>query len=160
MSTRCNIVVKETYNYKDTKGKPVSQTSKLFFYRHSDGYPEGAMPILNVFMKWLKSGKIRTDLQQASGWLILLGAMEYNTLPEFNTEKPHFEGGHAYGDIGTIQDPKDWKCGSIEPTTCIHGDIDYLYVIDLNKKEIACFERWTDEGEGKGEPLNLQKQLQ
>lgn len=155
MSTRCNIVVKETYNYKNEKGKEITQCNKLFFYRHSDGYPEGTMPILTIFMRWLKEGKIRADVQQSTGWLILLGAMEYNTIPKFEIEKPRFEGGKSYGDIDTIQEPLDWKCGSIEPTTCIHGDIEYLYVIDLNKKEINCFKDWTEEGEGKGIPVQL-----
>lgn len=155
MSTRCNIVIKETFNYKNENGKQISETTKLFFYRHSDGYPEGAMPVLNIFMKWLKDGKIRADVQQGSGWLILLGAMEYNTLPKFETQEPHFKGGKRYGNTDTIQDPEDWKCGSIEPTTCIHGDIEYLYVIDLNKKEIECYEDWTEEGEGKGIPIDL-----
>jgi hypothetical protein len=30
----------------------------------------------------------------------------------------------------------DWKCGAYEPTTGIHGDIEYLYVVDLAAKEI------------------------
>lgn len=147
MSTRANIVIKESYSYNDAKGK---ETNQLFFYRHSDGYPEGTMPTLSLFMKWLKSGKIRTDLQQASGWLILLGAMEYNTIPEFLTEKPVFEGGKRYGDVETIKEPKDWKCGSYEPTTGIHGDIEFLYVIELDKKTITCYDSWNEEtGEGK-----------
>jgi len=155
MSTRANIVIKETYSYKDEAGKQVNEVSKLFFYRHSDGYPEGAMPTLNIFMDWLRAGKIRTDLQQGSGWLILLGAMEYNSLPDFKLQKPWKDGAHPYGDTDTIQPPKDWKCGAIEPTTCIHGDIEYLYVIDLNKKEIKCYRDWTDEGEGKGSEIEL-----
>lgn len=67
MSTRANIIIKESYSYNDEKGKEINVTNQLFFYRHSDGYPDGAMPTLNIFMEWLKSGKIRTDLQQATG---------------------------------------------------------------------------------------------
>lgn len=146
MSTRANIVIKEG-------------NQKLFFYRHSDGYPEGAMPTLSIFMDWLKSGKIRTDVQQGSGWLILLGAMEYNTLPKFEIEKPWREGAKGYGKVESIQAPEDWKCGAYEPTTGIHGDIEFLYVIDLAKKEISCFRDWTDEGEGKGTPVDLTEQV-
>lgn len=115
MSTRANIIIKDKYN-------------KLYFYRHSDGYPEGTMPLLNKFLDWVKTGEIRDSVTQSSGWLILLGAIEYATIPKHdNCFKDGFDG---------IEDPSDWKCGAIEPTTTIHGDITYLYVIDLVKKEI------------------------
>ena len=57
MSTRANIIIKEDWSYKDDKGKTKKGSDKLIFYRHSDGYPSGAMPTLNIFMKWLKDGK-------------------------------------------------------------------------------------------------------
>ncbi len=131
MSTRCNIIIKEG-------------NQKLFFYRHSDGYPEGAMPLLKTFCQWVKEGKIRGNLSQSAGWLVLLGAMEYNAIPEFKTEEPAFKNSHAYGDVNTIQPPADWKCGAIEPTTGIHGDIKYLYVIDLAKATLIAYEGDTE----------------
>jgi len=122
MSTRANIVLKEG-------------NQKLFFYRHSDGYPAGTMPTLNIFLKWLKND-IRPNLQQGSGWLIMLGAMEYNTIPKFDLLKAWRENAKQYGDIETIESPKDWKVGAYEPTDCLHGDIEFLYTIDLLTKEI------------------------
>jgi hypothetical protein len=131
MSTRANIVLKESYSYKDEKGKIINRSEELIFYRHSDGYPEGTLPILNKFMDWLKSGKIRNNLQQCAGWLIVLGAMEYNAIPKYEIENEYLK------DTDTIEDPEDWKVGAFEPTTCIHGDIEYLYTIDLSKKELT-----------------------
>jgi len=139
MSTRANIVIKDRY-------------SKLFFYRHSDGYPEGTIPTLKVFHDWLCKGKIRDNAGQSAGWLVLIGAMEYNTLPSFEIEKDKWS---SYGKVETIQAPEDWKCGSYEPTTGIHGDIEYLYVIDLTEKSIKCYEQWNDEGEGEGIPIEV-----
>jgi hypothetical protein len=105
MSTRCNIVLTETYEKK---------TTKFWLYRHSDGYPEGALPTLLTFMDWLESGKIRNNIDQSAGWLIVLGHLEYR--PEMG-----------------------WKVGAIEPTTWgMHGDIEYLYTIDLTKKTLTC----------------------
>lgn len=146
MSTRANIVIKDG-------------EEKLFFYRHSDGYPEGTMPTLNIFMDWLKSGKIRNNISQGPGWLIVLGAMEYAHIPEYKCEKREIWPGYTKKEteLSSIQQPEDWKVGAYEPTTGIHGDIEYLYVIDIDKKEIACFEDWTDEGEGKGTPVDLSK---
>ena len=113
MSTRCNIIVKDEH-------------SELIFYRHCDGYPDGAwaLPLLNKFVELVQKGHIRDDVGQSAGWLILLGAAEYNTIPSDWLEVENYSVKHC-------SFPKDWKVGSIEPTTQIHWDIEYLYVIDL-----------------------------
>jgi len=80
-----------------------------------------------------KSGKIRDNIGQFSGWLIILGAMEYHTTPKYETDKRHGE----YGLPETFQDPKDWKCGAYEPTIGVHMDVEYIYTIDLSAKEIT-----------------------
>ncbi len=105
MSTRCNVIIKD-------------QDSELIFYRHSDGYPSCIIPSLEKLMGWLKSDLIRDNVSQFSGWLIRLGASEY--------EAPSEPSGGFAG----------WKVGAYEPTTAIHGDIAYLYVIDLVDKKI------------------------
>lgn len=124
MSTRANIVVKDAYG-------------ELWFYRHSDGYPEGALPLLNKFMDWLKSGKIRNNTGQAAGWLVLLGAIEYNTILGYEFNSPAYPGARPYGDLSTVSDPDNWKVGSVEPTEAQHGDIEWLYTIDLDAKELS-----------------------
>lgn len=43
MSTRANVVIKDQY-------------SSLWFYRHTDGYPEGTLPTLEKFMEKLEDG--------------------------------------------------------------------------------------------------------
>lgn len=112
MSTRANILLKDRYD------------NQLWFYRHSDGYPDGALPILKTFMQAITDGKIRDNLSQAGGWLILLGAEEYEIgYRDFDKNNP--------GDYH-----KHWKCGAIEPTTDQHGDIEYLYTLDLGQKTI------------------------
>ena len=102
MSTRANIIIKDNYD-------------ELWFYRHSDGNPEVTEKSLQVFMKWLKDGKIRNNVGQAAGWLITLGNKEYgqNRQPD------------------GPQDFSSWKVGAYEPTVGRHGDIEYLYTIDL-----------------------------
>jgi len=127
MSTRANIVIKDNY-------------SKLWFYRHSDGYPETTAESLGVFMSWLRSGMIRDNTGQAAGWLIILGNSEYDQGRTPNKED-NFSG---------------WKVGAYEPTTGIHGDIEYLYEIDLEKQTLRCFDTWTAKGVGKNE-INLKE---
>ena len=113
MSTKANIIVQ-------------NGDEKLWFYRHSDGSPESAMPLLEKFLSMVKDGQIRDNVGQAAGWLILLGAAE---------SYPCVGLGDA-AEIGT------WKCGSIEPVawgqqrTWTNGDIEYLYTVDLGAKTI------------------------
>lgn len=137
MSTRANIIIKDG-------------SEKLFFYRHSDGYPEGTMPTLKIFLKWLNDGKIRNNVFQSAGWLVIIGALEYATLPDIKGSESTPFTGYTYRetDLETLTGPKDWKAGAYEPTTGIHTDIDFLYIIDLKKKEIKCYESWTETGEG------------
>ena len=104
MSTRCQVIVKDQYD-------------EVWFYRHSDGYPEGATPTLIEFMNLVKAGKIRNNAGQASGWLVLIGSKEYAV---------------------SIDNIKDWKVGAYEPCSPVkHGDIEYLYTLDLEKLTIT-----------------------
>ena len=134
MSTRCNVILKESYTYKANNGRTVSRAKELIFYRHSDGYPEGTLPSLNKFLELLRENKIRRDLSQGAGWLILIGAIEYNTIPEYEKGA---EGKTEYGLIDTIKEPKSWKVGAYEPTTEIHGDIEFLHEINMRTAELT-----------------------
>jgi hypothetical protein len=101
MSTRCNLVV------RDGRG------DSLIFYRHCDGYPAGVARTLGEFVERVRLDKIRKDVEQACGWLIVLGREEY---------LPHNDPG--------------WKVGTWEPSVALHGDIEYLYEIDLLTTEL------------------------
>jgi len=105
MSTRANIVVKDEYK------------ARLWFYRHSDGYPGGTLNILGKFMQAVVDGKLRDNLSQSAGYLIQLG---HDELVSYNLPD---------GYLG-------WKVGTIEPTTGQHGDIEFLYILDISKKTI------------------------
>lgn len=93
MATRSNILLQDEH-------------TQLWFYRHWDGYPEGAMPLIAEFVRMVRDKKLRANPIQSGGMLILLGHKEY-----------------------AEEDTGDWKVGSIEPTHCQHFDIDYLYTI-------------------------------
>jgi hypothetical protein len=115
MSTRCQVVVKDSFN------------DEIWFYRHSDGYPEGVKESLETFLSWVKEKRIRDNAEQSAGWLIIIGHQDYNVpdIPKKN-----------FG--GNINDGMhDWKVGAYEPCSPEeHGDIEYLYTIDLTKKQI------------------------
>jgi hypothetical protein len=108
MGTRCNIKITDDYG------------GELWFYRHSDGYPDCVMTTLEPLMDKLREGLLRDNVGQFAGWLIVIGNKEYNKTRGLPTKR-----GFA-----------TWKCGAYEPTTGQHGDIDYLYHIDLSRKSL------------------------
>ena len=114
MSTRANIIIED-------------KSDKLYFYRHSDGYPETTMESLKEFVNMYKD-QLRGNVSQSAGFLILKGAIEYG-----------FTGDITKPDGGEYEFNK-WKVGAYEPTTAVHGDIEYLYTIDLVNKELKCYE--------------------
>ena len=119
MSTRCQVIIRD--KYKDA----------LWFYRHLDGYPEGALPTLKTFMGLIKEGKIRDNVEQAAGWLVLLGAQEY---------------GVSVKKCG-LDPMMGWKCGAYEP--CMpqeHGDIEFLYTLDLEELTITVADTYKKTG--------------
>jgi hypothetical protein len=125
MSTRSQIIIKDGED-------------EQWFYRHSDGYPSGNMPQLYKFMKWLAEGKIRNNVEQSCGWLVLIGAKEYGEYwttdakgKTVTKEKPNL-----YEPMG--RDFDGWKCGAYEPCTPVqHGDIEFLYTINLENNTIT-----------------------
>ena len=100
------------------------------------------MPTLEKFTALIEKGKIRNNLSQAAGWLIILGAEEYKKwqIPGYNyldTTDDEKEKVFEEWANKIAAEPRDWKVGSIEPTTEIHGDIEYLYTVDVRDGEIT-----------------------
>ena len=94
---------------------------ELWFYRHSDGYLEGVLPTLSRFLEWRKTGRIRDNVQQACGWLVILGNTENSAGTEPKSELV-----------------MGWKVGAYEPCSPVfHGDIEFFYVVDLVKATIV-----------------------
>ena len=107
MSTRANIIVRQ------------DGREDLWFYRHSDGYPETVLPSLEPLIEAVNDGRLRADSMQFAGWLILKGA--------------HEQGQSWPPDGSSVDSWNTWKVGAYEPTPFHpHGDIEYLYTITLN----------------------------
>jgi hypothetical protein len=126
MSTRCNVVLKDYYQQNG-----FVHEEKLHFYRHLDGYPSGVEETLTAFLNAVAKGVLRNNVGQSGGWLIILGALEYEVDQNapFNADPDQMMG---------------WKVGAYEPTLGLHGDIEYLYEIDLMEPCITAFRVKTD----------------
>lgn len=108
MSTRASII------FTDSHG------TKLYFYRHSDGYPETTGEDLKEFCKDYQK-KFRNNATQSAGWLIVRG---HEAQKEANKT--------CAADAKLMEAMYGWKVGDYEPTDQIHGDVEYVYVIDLD----------------------------
>ena len=131
MSTRSQVIIKDDYD-------------EQWFYRHSDGYPSGNLPQLQKLIKWYDDGLIRDNVEQSAGWLILIGAREYDHYHKFENGKVK----EIPKDDITTPSKKDfssWKCGSYEISVPQeHGDINYLYTINLENKTITIKDTYTE----------------
>ena len=76
-------------------------------------------------MEWVKAGRIRSNLSQAAGWLILLGNQE---------------DGYSNTLVPDSDKVSGWKAGAYEPAFLAACDADYTYVVDLATKDIRAFE--------------------
>ena len=103
MSTRSNILV--------TDGQ-----EKLLFYKHCDGYHTG-QEILLKYMQEIKDGKLRNNVSQSAGWLIVFGYLNRT------------KSGNGL----------DWQVGDYEPTDYYGSDIEYFYICDIKKMQIQVF---------------------
>lgn len=111
MSTRANIIIRD-------------QSTTLYFYRHSDGYPESTGEDLKEFCKGY-SKNFRADAMQSAGWLIIHG---------FHTMIADHKAIDAKFSKASLEPLKgyEWKVGYYEPTNGLHGDVEYVYIIDLD----------------------------
>jgi hypothetical protein len=63
MSTRCQIGI---YDEKET---PLNKPNVLL-YKHSDGYPEGVIPIIQPFLEDFSKKRGMDDVEYCSAWLL------------------------------------------------------------------------------------------
>jgi len=135
MSTRCNVIIKDAYG------------CELTFYRHSDGYPSGVAPTLTELLTLVKTDRLRDNVEQCAGWLIVLGHEEY---AEYNSLTKMRANRNGTGIDG-------WKVGAYEPSCGIHSDIEYLYEIDLAAKTLR---GWEHDGDNKGNEVTSELHIE
>jgi hypothetical protein len=128
MSTRSQL------RFTDEKTDRVSQV-----YRHSDGYPEGIIPLLEHLQELLHATGTHRDSGYAAAQFILLDKLRY-------IERTFGCEDGLYSDlpdtIEAVLDPESWEDlnrtpsyllghGVEDPSCGIHGDEEYIYVVEL-----------------------------
>jgi len=100
MSTRSNIIIKDN-------------SCKVYLYRHSDGYPEGAGVDLKKFLE-------KHEYDKWSGSQLATDLIRFHEPTDYGFKVEDY---YPY-----------------ELTNGIHGDIEYLYVINLIDNTLKCYD--------------------
>lgn len=124
MSTRSQIKVKG---------------SDIMIYKHSDGYPSGVMPTLKKTVEWfieergnepdyalaqiMRAFARRDERKRKEGLAEHKAMLENFEGEEDSTEYKHLK---MWVDMYSKQSPTGWGLDCIR-----HGDIDYMYIVDL-----------------------------
>ncbi len=133
MSTRCQI----GFYDKKPNASELSEF-KTLLYKHSDGYPEGVMPLLTPFLKDWKVKRGLSDIEYVSARTLQYLCNDHDKhSEEMSKEYKHLS--------------KEWNKefgGSLGLGICrdLHWDIEYFYAIYPNG--LDCYEvHYTGKGE-------------
>ena len=131
MSTRCNI---EIYDFD------IPDRAGVMLYHHYDGHPSfmfGKLKrFLNATYKYLKESENPEwwDSERVGAVLIALSIEDYSTpLKPFSTNRPN-----KYDYNGKIVQDEYRPNGGVpvfQPCLERHGDIDYIYRVDLKEEQ-------------------------
>ena len=114
---------------------------RVYLYHHHDGYPEFVGACLADFLGEMQPWQIRRQAFGIANKLIK-GAIRYEH-KNLYTGKREVKADDEY-----------------EVTSGIHGDIEYLYVINCKAGTLRCYAvYWSDRGEDNDYEVNLRKVL-
>jgi hypothetical protein len=118
MSTRCQIGI-----YK-TGDCPIDQPASLV-YKHSDGYPEGVLPLLEPFLARFAAARRLEDTEYLVAWLLFEFMLDHRKWSDkYKKKNPSTGDTYSFTGFGI--------CGD----KAIHGDIEYYYRVDPDKVQI------------------------
>lgn len=128
MSTRCHVAIYES------ESAAKADNHHALLYKHSDGYPDGVLPILEPFLKQFKEVRGMGDTEYLSAWT-LHALMEDSVKHSIETRKWLIENKMS---VDTM--PENGMQGvGFSICSGLHGDIEYLYKIYPDVLEV--FER-------------------
>ncbi len=131
MSTRSQIDFVDSY--KDEKGKKHETVRRI--YRHWDGYPDGVIPDLEEFVKFMAGpdGKVtRMGDAEYTAANFIFWAKLHSWLADEKEKKEH-------PDKPLLRD--SWKLGfGVCENDEFHADIEFYYRIDLETGFVSVYE--------------------
>lgn len=145
MSTRSQIVFRRTHSYRGEEGEEKSSTHDIMVYKHHDGYPRGTVPLLRRFHDY--AGARANDIEYYVSSFVYWYKRRQERRQRFRSSgngEP-LESRDADADVDDFEVPPVLTgmgiCGNKE----LHGDIEYLWLVDMNDRVI---ERYHNVGFG------------
>lgn len=132
MSTRCQL------RFTEKESDRVAQV-----YRHSDGYPESVLPVLEHLQELLHVTGTQRDASYAAAQFLWVDKL-------WTLERTFGSQGGMYEDlpnsVSDLLEPENWQGVNVTPSyllghgvedpSCgIHGDEEYLYVVELPSRD-------------------------
>jgi len=155
MSSRSHILFTRTRSWEDSEtGEENEETERVQFYKHHDGYPSVTVPQLREFYQyakgrandieyfaatfpyWYKRKSERRNRRESYGGIELLELKDGDRSKEELEEE--FEVPEMLTGMGI--------CSEFH----IHGDIEYYWVVDLNRAKIEMYKEGMPYGAGDG----------
>jgi hypothetical protein len=116
LATRCNVIVEDNGGYR------------IFMYRHNDGYPESVLPALAPILSALRNNK---DKDNSHDNIFVQSRLE--RIADLKKSAAYVAA--KIEDIEeTINGEKTYR--PFEFTTDIHGDIEWLYTLNVDTTEL------------------------
>ena len=142
MSTRSQLRFVQRIDYETQDGETKSDRRLAQVYRHSDGYPEGVLPALAQLKALQDETGTERDPSYVAANFIFLNKLQGMGL--YVDRDGGFGGSISTGDLAAIVENRDVSVlttleqphfllgyGVEDPDEGIHGDEEYLYVVEL-----------------------------
>lgn len=129
MSTRSQIEFVQKREWEED-GEEKSRWDRILTYKHHDGYPEGTVPVLREYYNW----STRTQ------------DLEYFVATWFywnkrRSEKWHLDEGYSEEpDEDDFEVPREETGFGVCPGERLHGDIEYLWIVDITNETIHMYD--------------------
>lgn len=149
MSTRCQLRFVQRIDHETNDGEPSTTERIAQVYRHSDGYPESVLPRLRRLKALLDLTRTERGPDYAAAQFVFLEklrGMSYYIgydpersiralAPEALTDPASFD---------HLDQPMFLLGHGVEnPAEGIHGDEEYLYVIEISRVAFGELSEWT-----------------
>lgn len=145
MSTRSQIRFVQETTYTNDDGTDETVTNAAQVYRHSDGYPDAVIPSLNQLHTLLAETGTQRDPAYVAANYIFLQKMKGMGLyvGEQIGDRPSLDGDDLLAvandrdvsGLAELDQPHFLLGYGVEEVGDIHGDEEYIYVVDIGSRE-------------------------
>lgn len=135
MTTRAMIMITENKNMQDIEEE--IEDTDIFLYVHADGYPEALGEEIKEFLTYEGAKNLMGDKEYMYAWLLKKIMDDYvKSMIDFDKENSLY----GLDEDNPLPTMKNFNGYGISSE--MHGDISYLYVIDMASECLHVYENY------------------